>query len=76
MKVEPNKLTIYPIGLRRSPRRWAWRRARDTGLGASTGPAIVPMRPLRPRLIEGPIEIRVGDVKRREPPQPGGFPVA
>jgi hypothetical protein len=76
MKVEPNKLTIYPIGLRRSPRRWAWRRARDTGLGVSTGPAIVPMRPLRPRLIEGPIEIRVGDVKRREPPQPGGFPVA
>jgi hypothetical protein len=75
MKVEPNKLTIYPIGLRRSPRRWSWRRAKDQGVGAASGPAIVPSRPLRPRLIEGPIEIRVGDVKRREPQQPGTMPV-
>jgi hypothetical protein len=70
MKVEPNKLTIYPIGLRRTPRRWAWRRAKDRGFGETGGPAIVPTRPLRPSLIEGPIEIRVGDVKRREPQQP------
>lgn len=76
MKVEPNKLTIYPIGLRRSPRRWSWRRAKDQGVGASSGPAIVPSRPLRPSLIEGPIEIRVGDVKRREPQQPGTMSVA
>ena len=33
MKVEPNKLTIYPIGLRRTPRRWGWKRAR-TGLAS------------------------------------------
>ncbi len=70
MKIEPNKLTIYPIGLRRTPRRWAWRRARDRGLGDGTGPAIVPSRPLRPSLIEGPIEVRVGDLKRREPAKP------
>ena len=67
MKVEPNKLTIYPIGLRRTPRRWAWRKSKDRGFGDATGPAIVPARPLRPTLIEGPIEIRVGDLKRREP---------
>jgi len=67
MKIEPNKLTIYPIGLRRTPRRWAWRRAKDTGFGVGGGPAIVPARPLRPAVIEGPIEIRVGDIKRREP---------
>jgi hypothetical protein len=67
MKVEPNKLTIYPIGLRRTPRRWAWRKSKDRGFGDATGPAIVPARPLRPALIEGPIEIRVGDLKRREP---------
>ncbi|MEI9900345.1 MAG: hypothetical protein WDN31_09720 [Hyphomicrobium sp.] len=66
MKVEPNKLTIYPIGLRRTPRRWAWRKAKDTGLGGVSGPAIVPARPLRPSLIDGPIEIRVGDIKRPE----------
>ena len=70
MKVEPNKLTIYPIGLRRVPRRWGWRRAKDRGFGETGGPAIVPTRPLRPSLIEGPIEIRVGDLKRREPQKP------
>jgi hypothetical protein len=67
LKIEPNKLTIYPIGLRRTPRRWAWRRAkRRGGDGLAEGPPIVPLRPLRPSLIEGPIEIRVGDVKRHE----------
>lgn len=75
MKVEPNKLTIYPIGLRRVPRRWGWKRAKDRGFGAGVGPAIVPTRPLRPSLIEGPIEIRVGDVKRREPPTPAATAV-
>lgn len=64
MKVEPNKLTIYSIGLRRTPRRWSWRKTKDTGLGAVAGPAIVPARPLRPSLIDGPVEIRVGDLKR------------
>jgi len=69
MKIEPSKLTIYPIGLRRTPRRRSWRFARRSdGGSASDGPAIVPARPLRPRLIEGPIEIRVGDVKRPDPP--------
>jgi hypothetical protein len=69
MKVEPSKLTIYPIGLRRTPRRRSWRyvKGHDAG-GASEGPAIVPRRPLRPSLIEGPIEIRVGDVKRPDSP--------
>jgi hypothetical protein len=71
MKVEPNKLTIYPIGLRRVPRRWGWKRAKDRGFGATGGPAIVPTRPLRPSLIEGPIEIRVGDLKRPNTKLPG-----
>jgi hypothetical protein len=65
MKIEPNKLTIYPIGLRRTPRRWSWRRAKQTPGGIGDGPSIVPSRPLRPTLIEGPIEIRAGDVKNR-----------
>jgi hypothetical protein len=74
LKIEPDKLTIYPIGLRRVPKRRGWRHARQSGaVGAFEGPAIVPSRPLRPRLIEGPIEIRVGDVKLREP-EPGATP--
>jgi hypothetical protein len=71
MKVEPNKLTIFPIGLRRTPRRWGWRKAKDRGFGDASGPAIVPTRPLRPSLIEGPIEIRVGDLKRPNTKTPG-----
>jgi hypothetical protein len=69
LKVEPNKLTIYPIGLKRTPKRWAWRYAKTASSAAGVeGPQIVPIRPLRPTLIEGPIEIRVGDVKRPDPP--------
>jgi hypothetical protein len=68
MKIEPSKLTIYPIGLRKAPRRWWWRLAKSNALGAtSDGPLIVSTRPLRPTLIDGPIEIRVGDVKLRAP---------
>ncbi len=68
MKIEPSKLTIYPIGLRKTPRRWSWRLAKSNALGASPdGPLIVSSRPLRPQLIDGPIEIRVGDVKLRGP---------
>jgi len=73
MKIEPSKLTIYPIGLRRTPRRRGWRRAKHDVVGASDERAIVPRRPLRPTLIEGPIEIRVGDVKRPEPPRASAF---
>ena len=54
MKVEPNKLTIYPIGLRRTPRRWGWKRAKDRGFGDTGGPAIVPTRPLRAEPHRGP----------------------
>jgi hypothetical protein len=69
LKIEPSKLTIYPIGLRRTPRRWSWRYAKKDRKGWSPGgPQIVPARPLRPMLIEGPIEIREGDVKRPDPP--------
>ena len=37
IKVEPNKLTIYPIGLRRTPRRWGWRRAKDPASAIERG---------------------------------------
>lgn len=68
LKIEPSKLTIFPIGLRRTPRRWGWRRAKRGGtVAAADTPAIVPKRPLRPTLIEGPVEIRVTDVKRQTP---------
>lgn len=68
MKIEPSKLTIYPIGLRRTPRRASWRYVEpDIDGRLPAGPEIVPRRQLRPTLIEGPIEIDAGDVKRPDP---------
>lgn len=67
MKIEPDKLTIYPIGLKDVPSRRGWRRANPDADNILKGPKYVPSRPLKPRLIEPPIEIRIGDVKRRDP---------
>lgn len=50
-KVEPSRLTIFPVGLRRAPRRWRHGRNRNGE------PAIVPSRPLNPILIEDPIVV-------------------
>ncbi len=67
MKIEPDKLTIYPIGLKDVPARKSWRAATPNADNIVKGPLYVPARPLKPVLIEKPIEIRVGDVKRRDP---------
>ena len=72
LKIEQDKLTIYPIGLEKVPSRKSWRKAATGPEGRVEGPLYVPARPLQPRLIERPIEVRVGDVIRREPPR-GGF---
>jgi hypothetical protein len=67
-KVEPNKLTIFPVGLRRVPKRWGWRYATNTRGPAAERSRILPLRPLRPHLIEGPIEIHVADVRGADRP--------
>jgi uncharacterized protein YecT (DUF1311 family) len=54
MKFEKDKLTIYPIALDKVPGRFGWKK-RDEG--ALEGSLINPKKPLKPRLIEGPIVI-------------------
>lgn len=63
MKVEPDQLTIYPIGLRTVPFRLGWRKrtAEEKARGVCT--AFVPRFALKPELIDGPIVIRPGDVR-------------
>jgi hypothetical protein len=63
MKVEPDRLTIYPIGLKYVPSRGEWRErtAEEQKNGVRT--AFVPRSPLKPHLIEGPIVIQPSDVK-------------
>jgi hypothetical protein len=63
MKIEPDQLTIYPIGLKRVPHRLMWRErtAEEKAKGVRT--AFVPRMGLKPHLIEGPIVIRPSDVR-------------
>jgi hypothetical protein len=64
MKIDlAGNLTIYPVGIKRVPRRWAPRAA------GNQGPELVPDDPRAtpPELIEQPITIRP-----RRPPRIGG----
>lgn len=63
MHIEPDKLTIYPIGLRRTPRRSEWRKRSEAERRDGVRAAFVPEKPLQPHLIEGPIVIRPSDIK-------------
>jgi Calcineurin-like phosphoesterase len=64
MRFEPDKLTIYPIGLDRVPARDGWRWRRDPAPRQSR---VEPRSPLRPRLIEGPIVIRDDEIPAPDP---------
>ncbi len=56
MRIKNDEVVIYPIGLDRVPTRREWR-TNGAGIG-SPPPVYVPISPLAPRLIEGPIAVR------------------
>jgi hypothetical protein len=56
MRIQNDEVTVYPIGLDRVPKRHEWRL--NTMRAGSPPPAYVPISPLAPRLIEGPIVVR------------------
>jgi hypothetical protein len=71
MRITPSELTIYPIALRKVPWRNGWRKANDKDLANGHVAAFLPVKPLRPELIEGPIVIRPAEVRDLTPgPQP------
>ena len=57
MRIQPDRLTIYPIGLDKVPGPRGWRALNETDDTSGHNPLIKPKRPLRPHLIEMPIEI-------------------
>jgi hypothetical protein len=57
MKIEPDRLTIYPIGLRKVPFRLWWRRRTGDERRQGVRAAFVSRTGLRPRLIEPPVVI-------------------
>ena len=59
MKLEPDRLTIFPIGLRRVPTRVGW--TLDKG-------RYVPRIPFSPELIDGPIVIDAADPRQKARP--------
>ena len=70
MKLERDRLTIYPIGLWRTPTRLEWRQGRDKNAGK-----YVPLVPFAPGLLDGPVVIDVANVRKKKRPeagQPGG----
>ncbi len=57
MRIEPDKLTVYPIGLDHVPGRRGWRAVTNQDDASGHNPLIRPKRDLTPRLIEQPVEI-------------------
>jgi hypothetical protein len=56
MRFEPDRLTIYPIGIDRVPGARGWQDAPPAAPG-TWGPLLVPRRPITLKLIEDPIVI-------------------
>lgn len=60
MSFEPDRLTIYPIGLDKVPSRRGWRAPFAGERLPDHNPLILPKKPLAPKLIEEPIVIQAG----------------
>ena len=67
LKIEPDKLTIYPIGLKNVPSRGQWRLADLDRDGVLMGPEFLPPKPFKPVLIDEPIVIDPNKVRGRDP---------
>jgi hypothetical protein len=61
MKFEAGRLTIYPIGVWRTPTRLEWVKGRGDQAGK-----LVPLVPLSPALIDGPIVIEAATVVKAD----------
>jgi hypothetical protein len=56
-KFEPDRLTIYPLGVDKVPGRRGWRNAPMGASAPPHNPKLVPAKPIDVRLIESPIVI-------------------
>ena len=64
LKLERDRLTIYPIGLWRTPTRVEWRLGKDATAGR-----YVPLTKLSPELIDGPIVVEAENIAARGGPE-------
>jgi len=63
IKIQKDRITIYPIGLTKVPGDDEWVKNPDRD-GDGTKPVFIPKEPLQPHLIEDPIMIDPATVKR------------
>lgn len=62
LKIEGDKLTVYPIGIDESPKRGDWEFNESYKAGTQDIPVIVPVKDLKQHLIETPIVIDINNV--------------
>ncbi len=62
MKIEGSKLTIFPIGIDRSPDRSVWKKNEKFRQWDQKEPFFVPSGPLGQKFIEDPIVMDAGNV--------------
>lgn len=70
MRITKDELIIYPIGLKKVPKRSKWRRPTDKEKADGEIAGYMPGKPLKPALIEGPIIIRPRDIVDMQPEKP------
>ncbi len=63
MRFEPDRVTIYPIAINKVPGRRGWR-VPTAAERKAVASQLVPKRSLDPHLIEAPIVIEAGKVRR------------
>ncbi len=61
LKILADKIVVFPVGLHEIPKRTDWRVNPQT-ISDSTASLVIPKKPLVPKLIEGPIEIKLRPV--------------
>jgi hypothetical protein len=57
LRIKGDELTIFPIAIDRPPRRSCWQWNPKRAKCDQNQPEVIPTRPLKPHLIEGPIVI-------------------
>jgi len=62
LKIDNNKLTIYPIGIDKSPERTDWKFNESYKEGTQDIPVVIPKKDLEQHLIEEPIVIDINNV--------------
>jgi hypothetical protein len=62
LKIEADKITIYPIGIDQTPKREDWKLNESYEKGTQDIPVIVPINDLEQHLIENPIVIDLNKV--------------